>query len=115
MINAINSLREYHGRQRVWNWHNVVCDYCREHCYAMARAGHLYHAEPHLLGEWAECVAVMDYDYSVGHGSMINRIVFDVLAKSPAHLNILLNSNLMACAEIIDVHRLFVTIRGRIV
>ena len=111
MIEVINNFRSQNGKGYVVNWDNVVSQYCTEHCWAIVRAGHLYHAESCYLNGWAEIVAMKSRDSDWRDTE--NNLIFDVLGKSNCHRNILLDYDIMAYGIIEWQLRVYLTIRAR--
>lgn len=84
--------------------------YCLAHCIAMAERGHLYHAEPHLLGDFAEAVAMCE---CVGDWGKIERsLIYDILGSSEQHKQVLLKDEL-ACGLTFHDNKVWITVRGR--
>ena len=92
-------------------WNGLVSQYCKEHCWAMARAGDIFHAPAHYLNGWHEAVAMMSYTGEEGHG-MCAKFIWDVLGTSEPHRNVLLCSNELAYAIVLHNYRWYLTIRG---
>lgn len=111
MNGILNKFREIHGRQRVYNWDNVVSHFCYEHCCAMADRGDLFHAPDVFLNGWGEAVAFCSIGDSIFDAK--NHIVYRTFSESESHRNLILNSSTLACAWVVRDGRLYVTVRGR--
>lgn len=112
MIASIEQFRRQHNVHNTPIWNGLVSQYCKEHCWAMARAGDLYHAPAYFLNGWAEAVGMMTYQGEEGH-NMCARLVWDVIGTSEDHKRVLLASNELAYGLIIHHYNFYLTIRGK--
>jgi len=112
MQSAINDYRRARGKGAIQWFDGLVSHYCTEHCWAMARAGHLYHAENHYLNGWGEAIFMADYNgediYSYG-----KQILFGCFDLSPGHRGIVLDSNELAFGYIVHDWKIWICVRGR--
>jgi hypothetical protein len=111
MIHAINDYRKSQGKDIIWAWDGLVSHFCREHCWAMAREGKLYHAPDYYLGDWAEAIVKHSYNGEDVH-QLGKKIMFDIIHNSPGHRDIVLKDEL-AVAYVINDWNLYLCVRGK--
>jgi hypothetical protein len=76
----------------------------------MSKVRNLQHTPDYLLSGKAEVVAVRTF-YRDVHDTL-KAIVFEQLANSPEHKEIILYRDNLACAYCVDDYHIFITIRG---
>jgi hypothetical protein len=112
MDHVINDYRKANGKEIIWAWDGLVSHFCKEHCWAMAREGHIYHAADYYLGPWKE--AVLECSYNGEHiRDLARKIMFEWINSSEGHRDIVLNSEDLAFAYIIHDWKLYLCIRGK--
>jgi hypothetical protein len=106
----LNELRRNNGRHPVEmnNWNEDR--YCLWHCFHMSKSKELCHTPEYLLNGKAEAVAVRTFYRDVNE--TLRQIVFEQIANSPEHRDIILYHDNFACAFCVDDYHIFVTIRG---
>jgi len=104
----VNKFRFLHGVDKIEYWDNSISSYCNQHCWAMARAGNIYHAESYYLNDWKEAVASINYD-----DKWEDRIIFDILGAEEQHKRFLLECKVMAYAYCFNNWKVYLTIRGK--
>lgn len=112
MQHTINEYRRANGKPIIFIWDGLMSSFCKEHCWAMAREGYIYHAPDYYLNGWSEVVYECSYNGEDING-MARRIIFEHLNDSPGHRRILLESTEMAYAFVINNWKLYLTIRGK--
>ena len=112
MIEAIENFRKHNGVHDFISWNGLQSHYCNEHCWAMARAGDIYHAPAHYLNGWREAVAMMSYSGEDGHATK-GQLIYDILGTSELHRKILLECSELAYGLILHHYRWYLTVRGR--
>ena len=112
VMTALNNFRNQNNRESVHNWDGVVADYCFQHCLAMSKNNNIYHAAPHHLDRWSECVA-MSMVNTGNSLDILNDMIFNVLGQSDEHKNSLLNANVIAGGLVINNSVAYLTIRTK--
>jgi hypothetical protein len=112
ITNVINEYRTLHGRGWVSFWDNVVSDFCKQHCWAMAYRNGIYHAEAHFLNGWAEAVAMCSRG-GENWQELEYRIIYEILGRSKEHQSIILDSSRLAYGVAEMEGLVWVTIRGQ--
>jgi len=110
MQHAINDLRRANGKEVIYAFDGWVSHYCRLHCWAMAKEGHIYYAPSYYLNDWKEAVFECTYSGEDIH-ALAKHILFDLFDEE--HKRIILDSEELACAYVISNWKLYLTIRGK--
>lgn len=76
----------------------------------MSKVKEVCHTPDYYLNGKSEAVAVRTFYRDVQE--TLKQMIFDQLANSPEHKNIILYHDNLACAFCVDDYHIFVTIRG---
>jgi hypothetical protein len=106
----INDFRRDNGSPWANMTHYSEDNHCLLHCLHMTRVKNVCHAPEHLRPGKSEACAVRGFFHDPHE--TLRAIIYDQFGNSPGHRDILINSENLACAWIIDQYQVFVTVRG---
>jgi hypothetical protein len=109
MIQALNNYLCYHGKQPV-NIDRQQNGWCDAHCWAMIRAGNLYHTESCYLQDWAEIVAMCNLESDWGR---VEEHLINIIDSSEQHRTVLLNASVIGYSVIAFRWNVYLTIRAK--
>ena len=99
LYNEICQFKKNFGRHEQTFWHNDLEKDCDKHVSYMAYHQICQHAPDIILNGAFECVAYSFYYHNISNEVAINRLLYDNLAHSINHMNLILNSHHFAAAH----------------
>lgn len=106
----INEFRRQNGRHPAIMNHREEDQNCLWHCLHMSRIREVCHAPDCFREGKSEVCAARSFFHTPQE--TLRAIIFEQLANSPEHRDILLFNDNIACADCISEYFVFVTIRG---
>jgi len=116
LYNEICHFRKHFGNHNMIYWHNDLENSCQSHVQYMGYHQVVQHAPQAFLDGAFECVAGSTYYYNMDNNQAIIHLLYDSIAHSEKHMNLVMNAKYIAAAyKRVDTEHLnkhFLCIRG---